>query len=113
MKQFAVLPLLLLAAASCGSLTATPEPAWLALQHSAESMHVAMASTAPSGDADVDFVGLMLLHHQAAVEMARIQLAHGGDPQIQRLAQEIVTDQQSEIELMRLWLTRHAHAEPK
>jgi uncharacterized protein (DUF305 family) len=66
MKRIAVL-LLLLAAASCRSLTATPEPAWLTLQQSAESMHVAMASTAPSGDADVDFVRLMLLHHRAAV----------------------------------------------
>ena len=112
MKRFALLPLLI-AAASCRGLRATPEPAWLALQQRAESMHVAMASTAPSGDADVDFVRLMLLHHQAAVEMARIQLAHGGDRHIQRLAQEIVTDQQSEIELMRLWLTRHGHAEPK
>ena len=76
-------------------------------------MHVAMASTAPSGDADVDFVRLMLLHHQAAVEMARIRLARDGDRQIRRLAQEIVTDQQSEIELMRLWLTRRAHSESK
>jgi len=113
MKRFAVLPLLLLTAASCRSLTATPEPTWLALQQSAESMHVAMASTAPSGDADLDFVRLMVLHHQAAIAMARIVLAHGGDRQVQRLAQEIVTDQQSEIELMRLWLTRHAHSEPK
>lgn len=112
MKRFAMLPLLM-AAASCRGLKATPESTWLALQHSAESMHVAMAATVPSGDADVDFVRLMLLHHQAAVQMARIQLAHGGDGQIQRLAQEIVTDQQSEIEVMRLWLTRHAHAEPK
>ena len=104
MKGSAVLPVLLVVV-SCRSLTATPGSPWLALQQSAESMHVAMAATAPSGDADVDFVRLMLLHHQAAVDMARIQLAHGGDRQIQRLAQEIVTDQQSEIELMRLWLT--------
>ena len=112
MKRFAVLPLLI-AAASCRSLKATPESPWLALQQRAESMHVAMASTPPSGEADVDFVRLMLLHHQAAVDMARIQLAHGGDRQIQRLAQEIVTDQQSEIELMRLWLTRRGQAELK
>ena len=111
-KRLVLLPLLLVVV-SCRSLKATPESPWLALQHSAESMHVAMASTTPSGDADVDFVRLMLLHHQAAVEMARIQLGHGGDRQIQRLAQEIVTDQQSEIELMRLWLTRHAYAEAK
>ena len=111
MKGSAVLPLLVLAV-SCRSVKATPGAPWLALQQSAKSMHAAMLSTAPSGDADVDFVRLMLLHHQAAVEMARIQLAQGGDRQIRRLAQEIVTDQQSEIEVMRLWLARQAHAEP-
>jgi uncharacterized protein (DUF305 family) len=36
--------------------------------------------------------------------MAKIQLVSGQDPQMRRLAQEIITDQQSEIELMHLWL---------
>src|SRR5262249_34037966 len=35
------------------------------------------------------------------------QLLYGKDPQIRRLAQEIVTDQQSEIEFMQLWLKAH------
>jgi uncharacterized protein (DUF305 family) len=67
-------------------------------------MHSSMSSVRPSGDNDVDFVKLMLPHHQAAIEMAKAQLVYGNDPQIRRLAQEIITDQQSEIELMRLWL---------
>lgn len=108
MKRFAVLPLFIVAA-SCRGLKASPESTWLALQRSVESMHVATASIGPSGDADLDFVRLMLPHHQAAIEMARIQLAHGGDPQVQRVAQEIITDQQSEIELMRHWLKQHGH----
>lgn len=70
-------------------------------------MHVAMASMEPSDDPDVDFVRLMLPHHQAAIEMAKAQLVYGSDPQVRRLAQEIITDQQSEIELMRLWLKQH------
>lgn len=107
MKPFAVLPVFV-AAASCRSLKPGPDPTWLALQRTVAAMHVGMASIPPSGDADVDFVRLMVAHHQAAIEMARIHLAHGGDPQMQRLAQEIITDQQSEIELMRLWLKRHA-----
>ena len=36
--------------------------------------------------------------------MAKTQLLYGQDPQMRRLAQEIITDQQSEIELMQLWL---------
>jgi uncharacterized protein (DUF305 family) len=67
-------------------------------------MHAAMASVRPSGDNDADFVRLMLPHHQAAIDMAKTQLAYGQDAQMRRLAQEIITDQQSEIELMQLWL---------
>jgi len=67
-------------------------------------MHAAMASVRPSGDNDADFVRLMLPHHQAAIDMAKTQLAYGQDPQMRRLAQEIITDQQLEIELMQLWL---------
>jgi uncharacterized protein (DUF305 family) len=70
-------------------------------------MHAAMSSVKSSGDGDVDFVELMLPHHQAAIAMAKTQLAYGKDPQMRRLAQEIVTDQQSEIELMQLWLKQH------
>ena len=70
-------------------------------------MDVAMGSVERSGDSDVDFVRLMLPHHQAAIDMAKTQLLHGKDPQMRRLAQEIITDQQSEIVLMQLWLKQH------
>jgi uncharacterized protein (DUF305 family) len=40
--------------------------------------------------------------------MAKAELQHGKDPQMRRLAQEIIADQQSEIELMQLWL-KQAH----
>ena len=80
------------------------EPKWSELVGSMHVMHAAMASVRPSGDNDADFVRLMLPHHQAAIDMAKTQLAYGQDAQMRRLAQEIITDQQSEIELMRLWL---------
>jgi uncharacterized protein (DUF305 family) len=85
----------------------TGEPGWSELNASMEKMHLALTSIAPSGSSDVDFVRLMLPHHQAAIDMARTQLLYGHDPQMRRLAQEIITDQQSEIELMRLWLKQH------
>jgi uncharacterized protein (DUF305 family) len=83
------------------------EKDWSELTASMEKMHRAMGSIEPSGNSDVDFVMLMLPHHQAAIDMAKTQLVYGKDPQMRRLAQEIITDQQSEIELMRLWLTQH------
>jgi len=86
---------------------------WAELMASMSRMHAAMASVKRSEDSDVDFVKLMLPHHQAALDMAKTQLIYGKDPQMRRLAQEIITDQQSEIELMQLWLKQHHAAESK
>jgi uncharacterized protein (DUF305 family) len=83
-----------------------PEPGWTALTEATGSMHAAVSSVRSSGNSDVDFTKLMVPHHQAAIDMARAELLFGRDPQMRRLAQEIITDQQSEIELMQLWLKR-------
>jgi hypothetical protein len=80
---------------------------WVELMAGMKTMDVAMGSVKRSGDSDVDFVKLMLPHHQAAIDMAKTQLLHGKDPQMRRLALEIITDQQSEIVLMQLWLKQH------
>jgi uncharacterized protein (DUF305 family) len=77
---------------------------WPELIASMEKMHIAMGAVKRTGDSDVDFVTLMLPHHQAAIDMAKTELLHGKDPQIRRLAQEIITDQKSEIDLMQSWL---------
>ena len=82
----------------------SPDSSWSELTSSMEKMHRTMASVESSGNDDVDFVALMLPHHQAAIDMARAELQHGTDPALRRLAQEIVTDQQSEIDLMQLWV---------
>jgi uncharacterized protein (DUF305 family) len=60
-----------------------------------------------SGDTDHDFVTMMIPHHQGAIDMAKALLLYGKDPQMRGLAQEIVTEQQSEIQLMQLWLKQH------
>jgi uncharacterized protein (DUF305 family) len=83
------------------------EPEWSELVGSMNKMHAAIAAVGHSGNGDVDFVRLMLPHHQAAIDMARTQLMYGRDPQMRRLAEEIITDQQSEIELMQLWLKQY------
>ena len=88
---------------SHGSM-ALAKPDWSELMRRMHKMDAAMASVEPSGDGDVDFVKLLLPHHEAAIDMARAQLLYGGDPQMRGLAQEIITDQQSDIELMKLWL---------
>jgi len=82
----------------------TDDSDWSELMASMDKMHNAMGAVERSGNSDVDFVRLMLPHHQAAIDMAKTQLLHGKDPQMRRLAQEIITDQQLEIELMQSWL---------
>ncbi len=86
---------------------------WSELIASMDKMHMAMGAIKPSGDSDVDFVRLMLPHHQAAIDMAKTQLLYGKDPQMRRLAQEIITDQQLEIELMQGWLKKRESTQPK
>jgi uncharacterized protein (DUF305 family) len=89
------------------------DPAWSELNASMEKMHVAMAAIESSRNSDVDFVRLMLPHHEAAIEMARTELMHGKDPQMRRFAQEVIADQQSEIELMKLWLKQRGLSSPR
>jgi len=72
-----------------------PENDWSELMANMEKMHLAMGSIERTGDSDVDFVKLMLPHHQGAVDMAKTELLYGKDPQMRRLAQEIITDQES------------------
>jgi hypothetical protein len=60
----------------------------------------------PTGDVDADFVAMMVPHHQGAIDMALAVLRYGRNPQIRRLAQEIIVTQQQEIAAMRLAVGR-------
>lgn len=55
-------------------------------------------------DIDVAFVCAMIPHHQAAINMARAELAQGDDPWAKTLAQKVIDAQQAEIDEMRAWL---------
>jgi uncharacterized protein (DUF305 family) len=54
-----------------------------------------------TGNADVDFLAMMIPHHQGAVDMARLLLIHGRDPLTRKLAEEIIASQTTEIAAMR------------
>ena len=66
-------------------------------------MMTAMRIT-PSGDADRDFVAMMVPHHQGAVAMAQAELRYGHSKRLRSLAQEIIVTQQEEIAEMQLAL---------
>ena len=54
-----------------------------------------------SNSIDLDFVAMMMPHHQGAIDMARAELKYGIDQQSLRLAQEIIVTQDQEIALMK------------
>lgn len=81
-------------------------PSSLAFHGINMKMHGAMDITY-SGNADVDFVKGMIPHHAGAVDMAKTVLAFGKDPEIRKLAEEIVKAQESEIAMMQAWLKKN------
>lgn len=70
------------------------------------SMHKAMAITY-SGEADIDFARSMIPHHQGAIGMAKVVLKYGKDPEIRKLAEEIIAAQEKEIAWMEEWLKKN------
>lgn len=81
-------------------------PATAAYKAANAAMHSEM-EIEYSGNADVDFLRGMIPHHQGAVEMAKIVLEHGSDPEIRKLAEDIIAAQQAEIAWMEQWLAAH------
>ena len=60
-----------------------------------------------TGNADVDFRLKMIPHHQGAIDMAKVALEHGTDPDTKLLAEAIIAAQEREIAEMLDWLEKN------
>lgn len=94
-----LLPAALLTAAAAHAVPATDFARAMdaAMDRMMADMHVR-----PTGNVDRDFAAMMIPHHQGAIHMAVAELRYGTNPQLRRIAQEIIIEQQQEIAAMRL-----------
>ena len=60
---------------------------------------------------DREFIEMMVPHHEDAITMARVELDRGANPELKRLAQDIIDAQQREIRRMRAHLDGGASAD--
>ena len=60
-----------------------------------------------TGNPDVDFRTKMIPHHQGAIDMAKVALAHAKDETTKTMAAQIIKDQEREIAEMRDWLAKN------
>ena len=65
-----------------------------------------MQKMAMSGDVDKDFAMMMKMHHQQALNMAEIQLAHGKSVEMKSMARQIIVAQKKEIAQFDKWLAK-------
>lgn len=89
-----------------GAMKGDMGPASMAFMEANDRMHQGMAIEF-TGNADVDFIKGMIPHHQGAVEMAKIVLEHGKDPEVRKLAEGIIAAQEAEIKWMTEWLAKN------
>ncbi len=84
-------------------MTDKPNP----LSETMTSMMEKMNNMPMTGNTDQDFVVMMIPHHRAAVKMAEDELKLGKNPELKKLAQQMVVDQNEEIEEFKAWIINH------
>ena len=91
------------------SLAAASDPAAVTgFKEATERMHKSMPM-AFTGNPDVDFAKSMLPHHQGAIDMAKVELAYGKDPQLRKMAADIIAAQEKEMSELTKWLAANGN----
>jgi uncharacterized protein (DUF305 family) len=72
--------------------------------HNASSPMAAMIANKSGPEFEAAFLGMMTLHHQGGVKMAKIAVEKAQSEELKGMMQKAITKQQSEIEQMTAWL---------
>lgn len=88
-------------------------PGSQAMMGAMQTMQQSMMAQPMTGDTDHDFASTMRKHHRRAVDMARAELQNGRDPELQKMARKIITDQEKEIRQLDRWPARHPGKPPQ
>ena len=100
-----------LALAQTHDMASMADPALQELMAPMDAMMSAMPMHS-TGSPDADFLLMMIPHHQAAIDMARVVLATGTDPATRALAQAIIAAQEGEITAMQAMLATLGFPQP-
>lgn len=98
-KIVAALGALVLTLAACSGTGVSPSSP-------GGAQSAAPSDAAASGEVatfDQQFIDMMVPHHQAAVEMAKVARERAERPELRQLADEIIEAQEGEIEQLRAW----------
>ncbi|MDG6896923.1 hypothetical protein A6A19_02635 [Actinobacillus delphinicola] len=72
-----------------------------------EKMDAGMMKGMAYNNPDIAFAAGMLPHHVGAVDMAKVELEYGKNPQMRALATSIIKSQTAQIKQMHVWLGKH------
>lgn len=72
------------------------------MEHSMNSMTESLKGKAGT-EFDKEFLSQMIIHHEGAVEMSKMVLSSSQNPELIKLANDIISAQNKEIQMMKDW----------
>ena len=77
------------------------------LMQSMNKTNTTMSNTKMKGDFDFDFANLMMMHHQMAIDMSRVEIDKGSDQTIKNMANGIAVAQEIEVREMKQFIKNY------
>ncbi len=77
------------------------------LMQSMNKTTMTMNNAKINGDFDYDFANLMIMHHQMAIDMSRVEIEKGSDQTIKKMANGIIAAQEIEIKEMQQFIQNY------